>query len=185
MGRFAGWLLVVVMAGGGVAQASGRHEKWRAVEDLAPGVPVAVAQEHGPTEDCRVVAVDDAALTCERDPDPNVDWGPGAKARVVFPRATVRAVWVWEPVPERHIGLWIAGAVGFALGGAVCSVAGPGAIVGCGALGALLAVAFVEAAVTAGPRPYPGVWMPFPPTPRPPSYPRQREWRRKLWYRAP
>jgi hypothetical protein len=90
-------------------------------------------------------------------------------------------------VPERHIGLWIAGAVGFALGGAVCSVGGPGPIVACGALGALLAVAFATAAVTAGPRPYPCEWLPFPPLPpRPPSYPRrQREWRRKLWYQAP
>jgi hypothetical protein len=129
------------------------------------------------------VRVDDASLTCERDPDPNVDWGPGAKARVVFPRAAVRAVWVWEPVPERHIGLWIASVVGFALGGVVCSVGGPGPIVACGALGALFAVAIIESA-EAGPR-YPGVWFPWP-APMPPIYPaRPREMRQKLVYRAP
>jgi hypothetical protein len=183
MGRFVAKVLAVLIVGGGVAQAGGRHEKWRAVEDLAPGVPVAVAQEHGPTEECSVVAVDDAALTCERDPDPDVDWGPGARARVVFPRASVRAVWVWEPVPERHIGLWIASAVGFALGGAVCAVGGPGPIVACGALGALFAVAIIESA-EAGPR-YPGVWFPWP-APMPPIYPaRPREMRQKLVYRAP
>lgn len=181
MKRFAGWILALVMAGGGVAHAGLRHESWKAVERLATGVPVVVEQQQGPPENCRVVTVDDAALTCERDPDPNADWGPGAKARVVFPRDAVRTVWVWEPVPDRHIGLWIAGAIGFALGGAGCAAGGPGPIVACGAIGALLAVAIVAAA-EAGPMPYPRVWWPMP-APSPPSYPkRQRELRRKLVY---
>ena len=183
MGVRMGWLLVFVVAGGGVAHASGRQENWKAVEKLAKGASLIVEEKQGAPEDCRLVAVDDAALTCDREPDPNVDWGPGAKARVVFPRDAVKEVRVWAPKPNWHIELWIAGGVGFALGGAVCAVGGPGVIVECGALGALLVAALIESAES-GPR-YPWVWSPWP-APMPPSYPaRPREMRQKLVYRAP
>ena len=179
--RANGLLAAVFVLGSGVAWAGGKHEKWTAVEWLGIGVRVEVDTKAG-LEDCRVVSVDDAALTCEREPDPDTSWDAGSKARVVFPREAVRAVWVWEKIPEPHIGLWIGGAIGFALGGAVCSVGGPWAIVGCGFVGALIG-AGIAAAVEAGPAPYPPVWSPFP---MPTGVPRrQPEWRRKLCYRRP
>jgi len=183
MGRFAGRVLVVLVMGCGVACARGRHEKWSAVMSLAAGVPIELELTRGRPEECDVVAVDASTLTCERERDPDANWGPGDGARVIVPRDSVRAVWVWERMREPHIGLWIAAGVGFALGGLVCAPAGPGAIVACGALGALFAVTIVASAGEAGPVPYPGVWFPAPP---PPSYSaRQPRWHRKLWYRAP
>jgi hypothetical protein len=183
MARIALLGMAMVMAASGVAHASGRHEKWNAVRSLAAGVPVEVELKQGRPEECTMVTADDVTLTCERERDPNVNWSPGDGARVIFPRDAVRAVWVWEPVRERHIGLWIAGGLGFALGARICAVGGPGLIVTCGALGALVAMSVVVSSNVAGPVRYPGVWFPAPP---PPRYPvQQPEWHRKLRYRAP
>jgi hypothetical protein len=104
MGRFAGWVLAVVMAGCGVACASGRHEDWKAVKRLGVGLAVEVrsAGQAG-LEECRVVRVDDTALTCERERDPNADWDAGSGARLVFPRSAVEGVWVWQDGSDQRI----------------------------------------------------------------------------------
>lgn len=185
MARFVAWVLAVTMGLGGVAQAKRRHENWKAVKNLASGLPVRVEQQRGAPEDCLLVAVDDATLTCQREADSDRDWRPGENARVVFPRKAVHAVWFWAPVPEPHAGIWIAGTFGFIFGGAFCAAYGPGAIVGCGVLGALIAMG-MAAMVEAGPTAYPPR-MGWPiPAPQPPSYPgRQRQWQWKLVYRAP
>jgi len=181
MGRLTGWVLVlvlvlvVVLAGGGVAHASDRHAQWKRVKRLGMGVAIEVqAIGQAGVEECRLVWVDDAALTCDRDPDPNVDWGPGANARVVFPRSAVEAVWRWSDAEDRRV--LIAAGVGFAIGALVCSEGGPAMAFICAGIGAVIGA---DASI-GSPRAGPG-WYP-PGTPRPVP---QREMVRKLVYRAP
>jgi len=70
MGRFAGWLLVAVLAGGGVAHAEDRGPSgWGAVERLKPGTKVVVEQlltpgDYRDQSPCWVTRVDEESLTC-------------------------------------------------------------------------------------------------------------------------
>jgi hypothetical protein len=74
MGRFAVGVLAVVLAGGGVAQAKeakGANDtaSWVAVAALKPGTKVVVEQMFTPGDyraqpPCKVVRVDEQALTC-------------------------------------------------------------------------------------------------------------------------
>jgi hypothetical protein len=122
-----GLVLVSLFATSGIAHAAnGKHGNWKSVERLALGIPVEVQSVgQAGVEDCSIVHVDDAALTCQREPDPNANWGPGDNARLVFPRDTVRDVWVIEPASNRHIAAWIAVAVVTGVGIAVCVEGGP------------------------------------------------------------
>jgi hypothetical protein len=169
-----GWVLAVVLAGGGVAQAGGRHQQWKAVKRLGVGVAVEVrsAGQAG-AEECRVVRVDDTALTCERERDPNADWDAGSGARLVFPRSTVEGVWVWQDASDRRV---LAGlGFGFAIGALVCAEGGPATAFICAGIGALMGAAIALGPPT-GPRWYP------------PGVPRavlRREMARKLIYQAP
>jgi hypothetical protein len=172
MGRFAGWVLVAVMTGGGAAQASGRHEQWKAVKRLGVGVAVEVrsAGQAG-LEECRVVRVDDTALTCEREKDPNADWDAGSGARLVFPRGAVEGVWVWQDGSDQRI---LAGlGFGFMIGALVCAEGGPAMAFICAGVGALIGAGIATGGAPAGPRWYP----PGVPWPR-----RQPEMVRKLVY---
>jgi hypothetical protein len=175
MGRRVGWALVVVMAGGGVAQASGRHEQWKSVKRLGVGVAVEVRSEgQAGVEECRVVRVDDVALTCDREKDPDVDWDAGSGARLVFPRNAVEEVQVWTDASDRRV--LIAMGIGFGIGALVCSEGGPGPAFICAGIGALIGASFAISGPPAGPWWYP----PGPPRPAP-----QREMVWKLVYRAP
>jgi hypothetical protein len=172
MGRFAGWVLAVVMAGCGVACASGRHEDWKAVKRLGVGLAVEVrsAGQAG-LEECRVVRVDDTALTCERERDPNADWDAGSGARLVFPRSAVEGVWVWQDGSDQRI---LAGlGFGFMIGALVCAEGGPAMAFICAGVGALIGAAIATGGAPTGPRWYP------PGVPRPVL---QREMVRKLVY---
>ena len=178
MGKLANAMVAVSIMLSGVAHAGGRHERWKAVQDLAPGVLVEVeSKQQAEPEDCRVVSADDSALTCQREPDPNADWGPGSGARVVFPRDAVGAVWVWEYGNDRRF--WIKVGAGFAVGALLCSQIGPGPAFICAGVGALIAacLALDDLPVNRGPFSGP-VALPRPPRPLPTL-------ERKLWYRAP
>ena len=104
-----GLILVSLVSANGIAHAAnGKHGSWNSVERLGAGVAVEVQSEgQAGVEDCRVARVDDTALTCEREKNPDADWDVGSGARLVFPRSAVRDVWVWEVAPNRHIGQWI------------------------------------------------------------------------------
>jgi hypothetical protein len=174
MGRLITWLLMIAITGGS-AHAGGRHEQWKAVKRLGVGVAIEVqsAGQAG-VEECRVVRVDDTALTCQRETDPNVDWNAGSGARLVFPRNAVEGVWVWQDTSDRRV--LIAMGVGFGIGALVCSGGGPATAFICAGIGALIGAGFALDALPTGPRWYP------PGVPRPV---RRREMVQKLVYRAP
>jgi hypothetical protein len=164
MVRFAGWILVAVMAGVGVAHAS-RHEQWNAVERLGVDIPVEVRSVgQAGVEECRVVRVDDAALTCQREPDPNADWGPGDNARLVFPRETVQGVWVMVTGEPWSVGKWIA--VGASVAIIVLDSVGGGAF-GAFIAGTVVAMAWFVCEITI-----------------PSSPPRPKRMHRQLVYRS-
>ena len=169
MRRVAAWVLLLAM--GGVAHASGKHERWEALEGLDPYALVQVRQTGwaGPDR-CRVESVTEAALTC-------IAEGAEQGKRLVYPREAVREVEVWEEAPNRHIGIWIGLGIGFALGGTVCAAGGPGPFFACAALGAAIGVGV--AASADGPVPF-GVWWPAPPPP-----PKRHRMRWGVVYRAP
>jgi len=91
MGRFAGWVLAVVVAGGGVAQAKEAGvEGWGAVERLRPGTKVVVEELFTPGDyryqtPCKLVRVDDASLTCRPEGQRN--------QRVIYPARQVLTVY--------------------------------------------------------------------------------------------
>lgn len=178
-GRIAGWVMaafVPAMLATVTAHAAGRHESWRRVEDLAAGKLIVVESNGQVAEECRVISADNASLTCVRDPDPDVNWGPGDDARVVFPRTAVQSVWVWQDVSDRRVLIRMG--IGFAIGALICSRLGPAAAFICAGIGASIA-ALAPAMAESAPRyPFPGL-----PTP---SYPvRPPDLRRELVYRAP
>ena len=174
MGRFAVGVLAVTLAGGGMAQASARHEQWKAVKRLGVGVAVEIQSDgQAGGEQCRVVRVDDTALTCEREKNPDVDWNAGSGARLVFPRSAVKGVWIWEDASDRRLlrGLGF----GFAIGALVGAAGGPAAAFICAGIGSLIGAAAATSAEPTGPW-----WVP-------PGTPRTRrpgEMVRKLVYRA-
>jgi hypothetical protein len=166
---------VPALALSGAAHAAARHENWKRVKGLAPGKAIKVELRRGAPEQCRLVAVDDAALTCEREADPDASWSRGDNARIVMPRDAVRAVWVWDDVSDRRVLVRLG--VGFVVGALVCSRLGPAVAFTCAGIGALIGLA---APAMAQPAP-----LPFPGAPRPSNPPPQPEWRLKLVYRAP
>jgi hypothetical protein len=175
MVKFVGWMLAVMLAGGGMAQASGRHEQWKAVKRLGVGVAVEVQSEgQAGVEECRVVRVDDTALACEREKNPDVDWNAGSGARLVFPRASVQEVWFWQDASDRRLlrGLGF----GFAIGALVGAGGGPATAFICAGIGALIGAAAATSAEPTGQRWYP------PGVPRPVL---RGEMVRKLIYQAP
>jgi hypothetical protein len=169
MRKLAGWVVVLLMAGGGVAYAkdskrAAKVERWEAVGDLLPGVLIEVLPDGQGWETCRVASVSDSGLTCTSE---------STQTRLVYPRQVVRDVWVIEPKGDQHLGRWIAIGAAFVVGGVLCVEGGPAGFFLCGALGAgLVAGAVME--------PWPGRWgYPGPP---PPS---SRRWHRRLVYEAP
>jgi hypothetical protein len=156
-----GLFLACLLTGGLAAQRTGGgHDPWDAVKALDAGALVEVLPRNqaGPDE-CRVVSVDGAALTCF------TERGSSSGARLVFPRDGLRRVWVVEQAPERHVGRWIAIVVGAGLIAAAAAGSGVlgGVIVGAGVV--------IAAAV---------IWSdrPFPSPPRPPRM------RRRLIYKG-
>lgn len=174
MGARLGWVVAVVLANVGVAHADGKHQQWKSVKRLGVGIGVEVqSRGHAGVEECRVVHVDDKAMTCEREKDPNADWDAGSGARLIFPRDAVEGVWVWQDVSERR--LLIAMGIGLGIGALLCSEGGPGPAFICAGIGALIGAAFAAS----GPPPRPW-WYPGPSPPARPS-----EMARKLVYQAP
>jgi hypothetical protein len=114
MRRVVGWVLMVICAVCGVAhadggKASGKTARWEAVEDLLQGALVEVGREGWAGVDvCRVEKADDNELTC-------VAERPEGDARLVFPRDSVKDVWVIERAKNLHIGRWIMVGMGVAL----------------------------------------------------------------------
>ncbi|HKO18825.1 MAG TPA: hypothetical protein VJU82_08055 [Acidobacteriaceae bacterium] len=158
-------LWVLLLSAGGVAQASGRHEKWDPLRNLAQGTQVLVKAGDQPMpEFCEVVAVDDSSLTCDRVRDPEANWTPASGARLMFPRTGVKNVWVWEEDHRISVGMWIGIVLSAGLEIAAC-VSGGG--VGCAAMAGFLAITW--ATVACDP-----VWPQRPP-----------RMRRRLVYRAP
>lgn len=174
MGKFAGWVLLLLITGTGVAAAANKkHEDWAAVQKIAPGTELLVQSQNQRWPDrCRLVSVDNEAVTCERMKDPDADWRGIGDGRLVFPRSVVDHVWVWERAPNRHIGLWI--------GIAVTAAAEIAALVAGGPAGGLVVGLFLLAGWSAAAvGPYP---LFYPPYPVPPSPPRMR---RRLIYQVP
>jgi hypothetical protein len=138
MVKGASWTLLVLLAVCGVAHGADAQEhasklsQWSSVGALPQSTLIEVLTEHhaGP-DSCRISSVDDNSLTCSPE-------GAESDARLVFPRSAVRDVWVIEPAHDRHI--WICVAIGFALGAVLCGGGGPGPLLICGAIGALIAV---------------------------------------------
>jgi len=107
MRRVAGCCLLLMMCA--VAHASRRHESWDSVKKLAVGTQVIVQSAgQGRPEFCYMVSTDDAALTCDRVPDPDANWTAASKARVVLPRTGVLHVWQWQEDHRPSVGMWIA-----------------------------------------------------------------------------
>jgi hypothetical protein len=155
MRRFVGCCLLLMTCG--VALASGRHEKWDALENLDPYALVQVkGSGKAGLDRCRVELVDDATLTC-------IAEGANPGRRLVYPRNAVREVKVWEEAPDRHIAIWVGLGMGFAIGGALCAAGGPGPFFACAAIGAGLGGAI---AVSADRPSTFAVWWPGPPPPR-------------------
>jgi hypothetical protein len=134
MCRVRRWVFVFLVAVCGTAYGAGGKvsqevSQWDAVRDLQPDVLIAVLPEHqAGTDLCRVVSVDDTALTCL--PEARV-----RPERLVFARSALSKVWVIEAAPDRHVGRWIRNALEVGLVVAAC-VAGDG-------LGGLLVGGFV------------------------------------------
>jgi hypothetical protein len=163
MGKLLGWAFMVVMACSGVAYAGGGHERWESVEGLAPDARIEVLPQNQAGPDaCRLVSVDDGALTCIA----------GNNARLVYPRGAVRDVWVIEQAPERHIGRWIAVGAGAGLVALASAKNGVAGGVVMGGIVILVAAVSLNTPRMAG-YPYPGVRSP----------PQQRM-RRRLVYRS-
>jgi hypothetical protein len=145
------------------------------VQNLAPGKAIQIEMDRQPPEQCRLVAVDDATLTCEREADPNRDWAPGENARIVVPRDAVRAVWVWDDVSSDRVLVRMG--IGFVIGAVVCAELGPATAFVCAGVGALIGLSAAAMADTEPRYPWPGM-------PRGQRAPRE-DWRLKLVYRAP
>ena len=160
--------LILLLAMGGVAHASGRHENWDALRKLSQGTEVLVKAGNQPMpEFCELVAVDDSFLTCDRIRDPEANWTPASGARLMFPRRGVKNVWVWEEDHRTSVGTWIGIALSFGLEiGLSVAAGGAGAVLG----------AFVLAAGWTAAESDP--WRVY----RPPTGPKMR---RRLVYRAP
>jgi hypothetical protein len=175
----AGSCLLLVLAFTGLAHGAGRHERWKAVEQLAQGKPIEVeVQGLAGVEGCRLVSVDDSALTCVRKQDPNANWDAASGARLVFPRASVRNVWLMEPEGHER-RFWIGMGVGFAIGAVLCAGGGPGTAFACAGIGALIGALIGLDAALQGPSRMP----------RPVYYPQRRprppELHSRLIYQAP
>ena len=95
MGRVAGWVSVVLIVCCGVAQGSSNGQQsapigWDAVEHLKPGTKIVVEQmftrgDYRQQAPCKVIAVDDASLTCSPE---------GARhQRIVYPAEQVLTVY--------------------------------------------------------------------------------------------
>jgi hypothetical protein len=166
MRRFVAYVLLLLTCV--VAQASGRHENWQAVRKLTPGMPVIVQGAAGQPEFCSFVSADDATLTCDRIPDPDANWTPASKARLVLPRTGVLDLWRWQEDHGLTAGQWVV--LGLLAAWEIgCSVAG-------GAAGFLIATLIAGVVALAA------VSTPFPMGPPPPRLPRMR---RRLIYHAP
>lgn len=163
MQRFVAYLLLLMTCA--VAQA--KHENWDAVRKLQPGMAVIVQSAQGLPEFCAFESADDTALTCDRIPDPDANWTPAGKARLVLPRAGVLDLWRWQEDHRLSVGMWIAIGLSAALEISL-SVAG-------GAVGAYFGALMLAAAWTAAETNPWRIYMP----PRPPKM------RRRLVYRAP
>jgi hypothetical protein len=139
MGRVAGWTLAILLGTGcGAANARDRQHRWDALQGLAPGTRLEV-QTVGQAglDACRLIAVDDAVLTCQRDALSN--WGRYRPAtRMAFPRSAVRDVWAVEPEHEHHFGRWIR--IGIETGLFLTACVGDGVIGGLLIGGIVLAV---------------------------------------------
>jgi hypothetical protein len=147
MGRDAGLGLMVLLMACGVAhgaqgkQAGGR-DRWDAVEGLPVDALIEVLPEGQAGPDlCRVTSIDDDALTCVPERSMNGE-------RLVFPRNSLRDVWLIEPERERHIGRWIRIGIEVVLFVDACITAGAA-----GALTAGIVVLAVEAAIAENPMP--------------------------------
>lgn len=113
MCRVVGWVLMVIGAVCGVAHAdgkgSGKIARWEAVEALSQGALVEVGRDGwAGVEMCRVASADDSALIC-------VAERPEGDTRLVFPRGSVKDVWMIERAKNLHIGRWIFVGIGAAL----------------------------------------------------------------------
>ena len=119
MNKVTGLVLVIVIAGGGVAYGdSGRTAKktarWDSVEALQQNALIEVGRANWAGADvCRVEKADDSELVC-------VAERPEGDARLVFPRDTVKDVWVIERAKNLHIERWIVVGIGVALVVAAC-----------------------------------------------------------------
>jgi hypothetical protein len=121
--------LLLVLAFTGLAHGAGKHERWKAVEQLAQGKPVEVeVQGLAGVEGCRLVSVNDRALTCVREQDPYANWDAASGARLVFPRASVRNVWLMGEASSWGVGRWIA--LGVSVGLVAAGSVGGGVIGG-------------------------------------------------------
>ena len=160
--------LVLLLAMGGVAHASGRHENWGAVEKLRPGMALIVQPAEGQPEFCSFVSADNAALTCDRIPDLDANWTPASKARLVLPRTGVLELWRWQGDHRLTAREWVV--VGLLAAWEIgCSVAG-------GVAG------FLFATLVAGGVALAAESTPYPWGSPPPAAPRMR---RRLIYHAP
>jgi len=150
MVKHVGSCLVLVLALTGLAHGAGRHERWKTVEQLAQGKPVEV-QLRGlaGVEGCRLVSVDDSALTCVREQDPDANWDAASGARLVFPRAAVADVWLME-TGERHLARWIVAVATLVFVIAACAV---GDVVTGLFLAGIVVVGWAVADIIAIPRP--------------------------------
>ena len=132
MNRVTGWTFVFLLAVCGVAQGkqpANKLSRWSAVEALPQDTLIEASREGwAGVDECRVESADDSALSC-------VAERPEGDARLVFPRDTLRDVWVIEPARNLHIGRWVMVGVGVALvaaagvGGGVFGLAFVGPIV--------------------------------------------------------
>ena len=166
MRRVLAWVLLLAM--GGVAQASGRHENWEALRKLSVGTPVLVqAGTQLRPELCELAKVESGVLTCDRVRDPEANWSPASGARLMFPRQGVKNVWVWEEDHRLGVGAWIGIVLSVGLEIGACVSSG-GA--GCAAMAGLIGVGWLTIACDP-------TWYVGPP--KPPKM------RRRLVYRAP
>ena len=135
MVKVASWMLVALLALGGVAYGadgkvkSGRQSQWSAVETLSQDALVEVGREgQAGVEVCRVERTDVSSLTC-------VAERQEGNVRLIFPRDVVRSVWLLQRAKDLHIGRWIAAGVGIALIVAACV---EGGLLGLAAVGTLV-----------------------------------------------
>jgi hypothetical protein len=166
MCRLMIWMLVIVLACGGVAHADRAKkalDNWDAVTALRPGTEISVlpGNQAGPDR-CLMSSADDTSLTCLAE-------NSAADVRLIFPRNAVREVRVYELDHGWGPLTWVKAVLvggGLTLAG-LCIAANPLCV---------LPVGVVALVIAEGPQsgPYP---MPM----RPPARPRLR-WR--LVYRG-